>query len=256
MRLNSVLLCLLFSLPLSAGAVTAEEVAQRADENLRGYDDVQMNLEMVLISPSGETASRRLRVRSREAGDSTDQTLMTFDSPRDLAGSGLLSHNQATGEDEQWLYLPAVKRIKQIGARNKSGPFMGSEFAFEDIVTPFWQKFHYRSLAEDTLDGLACYTLERIPNDPFSGYARQRVWIDQQQYLIRRIEYFDRKNSLLKTYSATDFKQYAGKHWRPGQMLMVNQQTGKQTRLLWNDYSFHTGLSERDFSQNALLRVR
>ena len=256
MRLYSVLLPLLLTLSFAVQAQTAEQVAIRADENLRGYDDVQMKLEMILVSPDGETASRRLRVRSREAGETTDQTLMTFDTPRDLAGSGLLSHNQATGEDEQWLYLPAVNRIKQIGARNKSGPFMGSEFAFEDIVTPFWQKFRYQSLAEDNLDGLPCFTLERIPNDSYSGYARQRVWVDKAQYLIRRIEYYDRKNALLKTYNASDFQLYAGKYWRPGQMLMVNHQTGKQTRLQWSDYSFHTGLTAQDFSQNALLRVR
>ncbi|MDP3847856.1 MAG: outer membrane lipoprotein-sorting protein [Pseudomonas sp.] len=256
MRLSALLLPLVFALPLIAQAQTAEQVAIRADDNLRGYGDVQMQLEMTLISPSGETANRSLRVRSREADAGTDQTLMTFDTPRDLAGSGLLSHNRASGEDEQWLYLPAVKRIKQIGARNKSGPFMGSEFAFEDIVTPFWQKFHYQSLTEESLDGLPCFTLERIPNDSYSGYTRQRLWIDKEQYLIRRIEYFDRKNALLKTYNATDFQQYAGQYWRPGQMLMVNQQTGKQTRLQWRDFSFHGGLSERDFSQNALLRVR
>jgi outer membrane lipoprotein-sorting protein len=256
MRLSALLLPLVFALSLPVQAQTAEQVAIRADDNLRGYGDVQMQLEMTLISPSGETANRSLRVRSREADAGTDQTLMTFDTPRDLAGSGLLSHNRASGDDEQWLYLPAVKRIKQIGARNKSGPFMGSEFAFEDIVTPFWQKFHYQSLTEESLDGLPCFTLERIPNDSYSGYARQRLWIDKEQYLIRRIEYFDRKNALLKTYNASDFQQHAGQYWRPGQMLMVNQQTGKQTRLQWRDFSFHGGLSERDFSQNALLRVR
>ncbi|MES2818143.1 MAG: outer membrane lipoprotein-sorting protein [Pseudomonadota bacterium] len=256
MRLYSLLLPLVLALPLTVQAETAEQVAMQADKNLRGYGDVQMNLEMVLISPSGETASRKLRVRSREDGDSTDQTLMTFETPRDLAGSGLLSHNQATGEDEQWLYLPAVKRIKQIGARNKSGPFMGSEFAYEDIVTPFWQKFSYRDLVEEDLDGVPTYRLERIPKDEHSGYTRQLVWIDKADHLIRRIDYFDRRNALLKTYTAADFQQHAGRHWRPDQMLMVNHRTGKQTRLLWSGYRFETGLTAADFSQNALLRVR
>jgi len=255
-RLYFSSILMVFVLASQAHAQTAEEVAIRADSNQRAFQDVQMKLEMVLISPSGETASRHLRVRSREVSNLADQTLMTFDTPRDLAGSGLLSYNQADGEDKQWLYLPSVKRIKQIGARNKSGPFMGSEFAFEDIVTPFWQKFRYQALTEETLDGLPCFTLERIPNDAYSGYARQRVWVDKEHYLIRRIEYFDRKNALLKTYSASEFTLHKGQHWRPAQMLMVNQQTGKQTRLQWSDYQFQTGLSERDFSQNALLRVR
>ncbi len=257
MRLHPLLLLpLIFTLPWMAQAETAEQVAIRADENLRNYGDLQVNLEMVLISPSGETASRELRVRSREAGDSTDHTLMVFEAPRDVAGSGLLSHNRATGEDEQWLYLPTLKRIKQIGARNKSGPFMGSEFAYEDIVTPFWQKFSYRDLTETALDDMPVYRLERIPKDEYSGYTRQLVWIDKAQHLIRRIDYYDRRNNLLKTYTASDFQQYPGGHWRPGEMLMVNHQTDKQTRLLWRDYRFDTGLTAADFSQNALLRVR
>ena len=256
MRLPSLLLPLMLTLAWTAQAETAEQVAIRADENLRNYGDLQVNLEMVLISPSGETARRALRVRSREAGDSTDQTLMVFEAPRDVAGSGLLSHNRATGEDEQWLYLPTLKRIKQIGARNKSGPFMGSEFAYEDIVTPFWQKFSYRDLTETTLGDMPVYRLERIPKDEYSGYTRQLVWIDKAQHLIRRIEYYDRRNNLLKTYTASDFQQHPGGHWRPGEMLMVNHQTGKQTRLLWRDYRFDTGLTAADFSQNALLRVR
>nr|WP_298168871.1 outer membrane lipoprotein-sorting protein [uncultured Pseudomonas sp.] len=256
MRLPSLLLPLMLTLAWAAQAETAEQVAIRADENLRHYGDLQVNLEMVLISPSGETASRALRVRSREAGDSTDQTLMVFEAPRDVAGSGLLSHNRATGEDEQWLYLPTLKRIKQIGARNKSGPFMGSEFAYEDIVTPFWQKFSYRDLTETALDDMPVYRLERIPKDEYSGYTRQLLWIDKAQHLIRRIDYYDRRNNLLKTYTASDFQQYPGGHWRPGEMLMVNHQTDKQTRLLWRDYRFDTGLTTADFSQNALLRVR
>lgn len=256
MRLHALLLSLFFLLPWMAQGETAEQVAKRADEMLRNYGDMQVNLEMLLISPSGETASRELRVRSREAGDSGDQTLMVFETPRDVAGSGLLSHNRATGEDQQWLYLPSLKRIKQIGARNKSGPFMGSEFAYEDIVTPFWQKFSYRDLTETELDGVPSYRLERIPKDQHSGYTRQLVWIDKAQLLIRRIDYFDRRNALLKTYTAAGFQQYPGGNWRPGEMLMVNHQTDKQTRLLWRDYRFETGLAAADFSQNALLRVR
>jgi outer membrane lipoprotein-sorting protein len=256
MRLHALLLPLFLVLPWTAQAETAEQVAKRADENLRHYGDMQVNLEMQLVSPSGATASRELRVRSREAGDDRDQTLMVFETPRDVAGSGLLSHNRASGEDQQWLYLPSLKRIKQIGARNKSGPFMGSEFAYEDIVTPFWQKFSYRDLTETTLDGMPVYRLERIPKDEYSGYTRQLVWIDRAQQLIRRIDYYDRRNDLLKTYTAVDFQQYPGGHWRPGEMLMTNHQTGKQTRLLWSDYRFDTGLVAADFSQNALLRVR
>jgi outer membrane lipoprotein-sorting protein len=251
------LAALLLPLALPAAPVTdrGQEIAMAADNRLHGYTDMQVRLEMVLVSPTGETASRVLRVQSRESANGGEKTLMAFETPRDLAGTALLTWTQPQGNDEQWLYLPSIKRVKQIGARNKSGPFMGSEFAFEDIVTPYWQKFSYRFLREDMLDGVACLVVERTPRDTWSGYTRQIMWVSQQDSLIRRIDYFDRKNAPLKTYTATKFRQY-GTNWRPSEMLMVNQQTGKQTRLLWSDYRFGTGLKDEQFSQNALQRVK
>lgn len=232
-----------------------QDIAMAADSRLHGYADMQVRLEMMLVSPSGETASRVLRVQSRESAGGGEKTLMVFETPRDLSGTALLTWTQPQGEDDQWLYLPAVKRVKQIGARNKSGPFMGSEFAFEDIVTPYWQKFSYRFLREENRDGLPCLVVERTPRDTWSGYTRQIMWVDRDESLIRRIDYYDRKGSLLKTYTAGKFRQY-GNHWRPSEMLMVNHQTGKQTRLLWTEYRFASGLKDEQFSQNALQRVK
>lgn len=255
MRHILALALLLIPLFVSAAPDRGQEIAMAADNRLHGYTDMQVRLEMVLVSPKGETASRILRVQSRESANGGEKTLMAFETPRDLAGTALLTWTQPQGNDEQWLYLPSIKRVKQIGARNKSGPFMGSEFAFEDIVTPYWQKFSYRFLREDVLDGMACLVVERTPKDTWSGYTRQIMWVSQQDSLIRRIDYFDRKNAPLKTYTATKFRQY-GTNWRPSEMLMVNQQTGKQTRLLWSDYRFGTGLKDEQFSQNALQRVK
>lgn len=235
--------------------VQGEKIAMEADAQLRGYGDSRVDLAMELTGPSGQTATRALRVQSLET-DAGEYTLMIFDTPRDVAGTSLLSHNFRSRDDQQWLYLPAIRRVKQIGARDKSGPFMGSEFAYEDIVTPFYEKFSYRFEAEDECAGGQCWIVERTPKDPYSGYTRQRVWIGQEHHLIHRIEYFDRRNSLLKTYTARDFVQHNDRHWRPGEMQMVNHQNKRQTRLIWSDFRFDNGLGEQSFSQNALMRAR
>ncbi len=239
-----------------AVAGTAEDIAQEADKRVHGYGDSIATLKMTLISPSNQTAERTLRVKSLDLGKNGDRSLMIFDTPRDVSGTALLSHTRADSEDLQWLYLPAIARVKQISARNKSGPFMASEFAFEDIVTPYWQKFSYQFVREEKCDALTCFVLERKPTDSNSGYTKQLVWIDKQDYLQHRIEYYDRKDSLLKVYTATDFKKLKNGNWRPAHMLMVNQQTQKQTRLEWSDYQFKTGLNKDDFSENALKRAK
>lgn len=264
MRSFSLLLAFLttyllwFSSPVAVAndaVAIGEKIAREADARLRNYGDSRVDLAMELTGPSGQTASRAVRVQSLETEDG-EYTLMIFDTPRDVAGTSLLSHNFRNRADQQWLYLPAIRRVKQIGARDKSGPFMGSEFAYEDIVTPFYEKFSYRFEAEDDCAAGKCWVVERTPEDPYSGYTRQRVWIGQENHLIHRIEYFDRRNSLLKTYRAQDFIQHDGSHWRPARMEMVNHQNKRQTRLIWSDFRFDTGLSRQSFSQNALMRSR
>jgi len=89
-----------------------------------------------------------------------------------------------------------------------------------------------------------------------SGYTRRLVWYNlEKDYRLEKTEFYDRKNALLKTLTYTDYKQYLGKHWRASQFLMVNHQTGKQTTLSFEDYTFQTGLSDTDFSQNSLRRA-
>jgi outer membrane lipoprotein-sorting protein len=253
MRLVFLLACL--GVSLAQADPRGDDIATLADRQLHGHGDSEAHLVMTLVSPRGETATRVLRVRSREQGGA-ERTLMIFDTPRDVAGTALLSESAPQATDTQWLYLPAVKRVKQIGARNRSGPFMASEFAFEDIATPYPQKYEHRWLRDETRDGLDCHVLERRPRDPDSGYSRQVVWIDREQKLIRRIEFFDRRDALLKVYTAGGFQRQQGRFWRPAGMLMVNVQTGRQTRMDWSGFRFGIGLPENDFTQNALLRVK
>ena len=155
---------------------------------------------------------------------------------------------------DQWLFLPAMKRVKRISAGNRSGPFMGSEFAYEDLSSPEVQKFRYRFLREDALDGQPCWVIERIPRDPDSGYTRQEAWIDKDQYRYRKVVYFDRKDALLKTLIVSQYSQYKNRWWRPKKAEMVNHQTGKRTVLVWGDYKFQTGLSADDVEPASLER--
>ena len=102
----------------------------------------------------------------------------------------------------------------------------------------------------------SCFVLERYPVNKYSGYKRQITWIDKAEYRPLKIDYYDRKDSLLKTLTLKGYKQYLKKHWRPDEMFMINHQTGKSTLLKWNNYKFRTGLTEADFTQDSLKRSR
>ena len=133
---------------------------------------------------------------------------------------------------------------------------MGSEFAYEDISSQEVDKYTYKYNKDETINGIDCFIIERYPAYKHSGYKRQIVWINKQEYRPEKIDFYDRKNALLKTLIYSDYKQYLGQYWRADKMHMDNHQTGKSTLLSWFDYEFQTGLSDQDFSRNSLKRAK
>ena len=255
--LPALLLCLL---AFGASAETPEEkalaIAMEADRRDSGFGDYTNDIKMILRNKQGQESIREIRSKTLEVDNDGDKILTIFDAPRDVQGTALLSFTHKEGPDDQWLYLPALKRVKRIASDNKSGPFMGSEFAYEDISSQEVDKYTYKYIKDETINGINCFVIERYPAYEHSGYTRQVVWINQQEYRPEQIVFYDRKNSLLKTLTYSDYKQYLGKYWRADKMHMENHQTGKSTLLSWQDYQFKTGLTDKDFSRNSLKRAK
>ena len=259
--MKKILLLALLSLSITpAWALSDEEkglkIAQKADELDTGWGDQKQTLEMILRNKQGKESSRQIRGRSLEVTGDGDKSMSIFDTPSDVKGTAFLSFTHVNKPDDQWLYLPALKRVKRIASKNKSGPFMGSEFAFEDMSSQEVGKYTYKWLRDEKLDGKDVYVIERVPVDKNSGYTRQVVWGDLAIYQPLKVEFYDRKNALLKTLIFIDYKQYLDKFWRPEQMHMTNHQNGKSTLLKFSDYSFNNGLTDRDFDRNSLKRAR
>ena len=248
--------------PLVAWAETPEEkglaIAREADKRDLGFGDSVAKLQMILKNANGETSTRILDIRTLEVPDENegDKTLIVFDRPPDIDGTALLTYTHITQPDDQWLYLPALKRVKRISSANKSGPFVGSEFAYEDLVSAEVAKYTYRYLRDEPCGNLTCFVVERFPVDENSGYSRQISWVDTDEYRLQKIEFYDRKNALLKTLTLSDYRQYLDKYWRSMTLNMENHQTGKSTQLAYSDYQFRTGLSDRDFTKGVLKRIR
>ena len=254
-----------FAFPPSALAQAAEEkglaISVEARRRDTGFGDSSAELLMVLRGRGGDEKRRELRATTLEVPSDGNKTVVIFGSPLDVKGTALLTYSHRTGDDDQWLYLPALKRVKRIGSSNKSGPFMGSEFTYEDLASQEVEKFTHRWIRDEACPGqefesLQCFVVERLPVDADTGYSRQVAWIDRNEYRTVQIEYYDSKASLLKTLTLTRYKQYLGRYWRANEMLMVNRQTGKSTRLIWTKYAFGTGLTESDFTPQALTRGR
>lgn len=233
------------------------DIAAISDRSDHGFQDSIVDAVMVLKNSAGLETSRKLTFRTQEKENETagDKSLVIFQSPRDVEGTALLSHAKILDPDNQWLFLPALKRIKRISSANKSGPFVGSEFAFEDFTLTELNKFTYKYIKEGVFEGVDVDVIDRFPRYAKSGYKRQRIQIDKDILQPRKLEFFDRKESLLKTLILSEYRQYAG-IWRAHNLQMTNHQSGKSTSLIYSDYTFKTHLKDNDFSKNALKRLR
>lgn len=248
--------------PLPAKAATSQEkgkaIAVEVDKRDLGWGDSEAELKMVLSNSHGESSTRILRLQSLEfkGSGAGDKSLTIFDEPRDIKGTAFLSHTKISDPDDQWLYLPALKRVKRISSANKSGPFVGSEFAYEDLLSFEVEKYNYNWLRDEKCGDLECFVIERQPVYENSGYTKQIVWVDKGEYRIMRVDFYDRKETLLKTLHLTDYQQYLDKYWRAHTLTMNNVQTNKGTVLSFSGYKFRLGLEDSDFTSSRLKRVR
>ena len=257
---SGVAACLALAAPAHTANDTPEDVGLAIAEAARarddGFGDLTARQVMVLRNREGRESRRELRVQVLEAPGDGNRTLFVFDDPRDVRGTAFLVHAHRADDDDQWLYLPALRRVKRISSSNRSGSFMGSEFSYEDMTPPEVEKFTYRYLRDEPCGESDCTVTERVPTDRRSGYRRQVVWRDKEELRVRRIEYHDRRGAHLKTLSVSNYARYLDRYWRPGTMTMANHLTGKTTVLTWTDYRFRTGLDARAFTRTGLRRAR
>ena len=133
---------------------------------------------------------------------------------------------------------------------------MGSEFAFEDMSSFEIEKYKFKYLRDATFDGQASFVLQQIPTDNDSGYSKQIIWVDKEHYRLLKVEFYDRKGSLLKELVNYEFTLFLDRYWRPMRTEMFNEQNGKSTELVTHQLNFNSGLSENDFNQGTLKNVR
>ena len=227
------------------------EIAKAAEKADLGFKSSTADINMTLKNQKGQISERTLTVKTIELTEDGDKSLIVFNSPKDVNGTATLTYTHKTVADDQWLYLPSIKRVKRISSNNKSGPFVGSEFAYEDLSSQEIEKYSYTFIAERN----GILVVEQQPVDPKSGYTRRIVTYNKAKaYRIEKIEFYDRKNALLKTLSYSDYKLYKNKFWRASTLNMVNHQSKKETQLKFLDYNFDVELTDDDFTQNALKR--
>ncbi len=232
------------------------QIAKEIDLRDRGFGDSTNHLKMTLKDRHGNQRHRLLRNRTKEQAGEGDKSIIIFDTPRDVKGTAFLSHTHKVGSDDQWLYLPALKKVKRISSSNKAGAFMNSEFSYEDIASQEVEKYTYKYLREDTVAGVKVFVNEADPIDPKSGYSKLEVYVDAERYIALKIDFYNRGGRLKKTLVMDQYRQHKGKYWRADIWVMTNHQTGKVTALEQSNWTFDNNFTNKDFNKNSLSRMK
>ena len=239
------------------GLAIAEETSRRDD----GFGDFSVEGQMVLKNKAGKESVRKFKTTTFEIADPTigDKSIIVFSEPRDVRGTALLTHTKIEPDDDsQWIFLPALKRVKRISSSNRTGKFVSSEFSYEDLGSEEVADNEHVWISDGpcpTDASLTCAMVESTPKNKKSGYSKRVSYTDLDEYRVHKIEFYNRRGDLEKILTFADYKQYEGQYWRAHDMLMENMQTGKSTRLSWGPYTFRAGLSERSFTPQALEKA-
>jgi outer membrane lipoprotein-sorting protein len=241
----------------TALAADGLQIFQEAAARDSGYHHYKADVTMVLKDKTSTTSTRKMELSNMEVKGDGARTLVVFNNPADVKGTKVLTASHWRTADEQWIYLPAFSRVKQISTANQSASFMGSELSYEDLnsINLEVPKYSYTYLKDESLDGVPCFVVERRPRYESSSYVRQVAWLDKADYVIRRVEYYDQDPRPFKRLTVTGYHRFLNKYLRAAQMIMENLRTGRSTVLQWEQYRFEgSGISEADFSAAALKR--
>lgn len=253
----SSILALLF-----LGAATAAEgpeakglrIAKTAEQRNNGFVGEKSDMKLTLIDAYGAKTVREMQGKVMEVPGDGDKSLSIFLNPKDVKGTKMLTWSHKLDDDDQWLYMPTVRRVKRISSRNKSASFMGSEFSYEDLGSQEVEKYSYKWLKDSQVDGKPVWVLERKPKKK-SGYSKQIIYMDQKLHNPLQIEYYDRKGELLKIANFDKYKSFKvnGKTlWRTSGIHMKNVQTKKESIINWANQQLGVNFKEREFKKNSL----
>jgi hypothetical protein len=238
------------------GAAHADDAALKLAQAVHARPagrDVTTLSRMELTERGRAPRVRELVTYRLDKGDGETANLMRFLEPDDIAGTGLLGISKADGSTDQWLFLPALDRVRRIAGDRKGGRFVGSDLYFEDLQERKPSQDRHRLLGKETLAGVACEVLESVPVDADNSvYLRRVSWIDPQTLLVLRVDYFERDESRPSKRWLAVQRRRIQNIWTVTESLMGDLNSGHETRLLVSKAIYDRRLPARLFSARAL----
>lgn len=237
---------------LIAQSMTGKQIIDKVYNRDTG-DDQTSDLTMTLINRSGSQRVRTIKQFTKDMGD-VEKSIMFFLAPADVKNTSFMSWAYDTDKsDDQWIYLPALKKTKRISSDSKSDYFMGSDFTYDDLGDRKLEDDTHKLLREETIDGIDYFIVESVPVDEDYMYTKTIVWVNKSNFIGLKKEFYDEDEDLLKILSINKTKQISG-IWVITSSEMKNVQKNHRTTIGLDNIEINTGLTESKFSERMMIR--
>lgn len=264
MRLYAGLILVVVVASTPAAAANPEEAAwalfdkvHELNHTTRAWTDRSQQLRVRIVDRRDNERRRSIELFTRKEGDDSSRSILFFLSPPEVKGIGLLQWIDPHQDDRHWLYLPALKRVRQITGSSRRESFVGTDFSYEDLslvqeILDWTREDASLSVtAREVVDGQSCSVIDVVPKDDDVGYGKIRLWLGDEDLVVHKFTFEDRKGRLAKTLLVSDIrmiKNIPAAH----RLEMRNERSGSHTVIEFSKIVFDTGLSKEMFTQRRL----
>jgi outer membrane lipoprotein-sorting protein len=258
MKTQKITIVLVFFLLIGfTGRTTAQELNGREiidnAYNIPTGEDQTSNLTMTLINRSGSERVRKIKQFTKDLGD-VEKSIMFFTAPADVKNTSFMSWTYDSDKsDDQWIYLPALKKVKRISSDSKSDYFMGSDFTYDDLGDRKVDDDTHTLLREETISGVEYYVVESIPKNEDYMYSKTVTWIRKDNFIGLKKEFYDEDEELLKILKIKKFEEISG-FLVITNSEMENVQKNHRTIMKLDNIQINTGIPASKFTERMMMR--
>ncbi len=232
--------------------LTGTQIIDKTYNRATGEDQTS-TLKMTLTNKQGKQRIRTIKQFSKDFGD-VEKSIMFFQSPADVKNTSFMNWSYDSDKsDDQWIYLPALKRVKRISSDSKSDYFMGSDFTYDDLGDRKLNADNHKLLREEIINGKACYVVESISKDEDYMYSKTITWIDKSNFVGVKKEFYDEVEELLKILTIKKVEEISG-FYVITNSEMKNVQKNHKTTMILSGVKVNTGVSASKFSERIMTR--
>lgn len=250
----------LFNITGFAEELTGRQIMEK-QEKLHDADTEYGEETMLLVdTKSGTKEKRQVKRYAKRMDNGSNRYLLVFTAPADIKGTSILTHEH-DNEDDQWIYMPATKKIQRVAKTSRKSYFMGTDFTYEDIEPEEIDSFNYKVLKQEVVNHIEpnrnCFVIEAIPVNKnkkrASAYSKRTLWVDSENFITLKIEFYDRRNRLIKTQKSFEIEKITGTTYRPKKTIMENHKKAHKTLTLVTKRELNKTIADKIFTERFML---